>query len=199
MVGRTPPHPCALPTKPLLPLDYGFVEFSRQRVRDPPDPTCPCFPIFLTRCSGCIGLASDTLDDLPKSDVTLQVVLETYFTRPFLGCGTSFTHQCDSAGAVTDRFPDLVVEYARPRRDAMAVRDDSPDSADTAKSPPPRSPPTRGRWAASLIPQEIKGTLTLDPRLAPCNARLRYPIVVSNLSRKTRWQVRVSSASTRSA
>ncbi|KAF9783035.1 hypothetical protein BJ322DRAFT_1110908 [Thelephora terrestris] len=78
------------------------------------------------------------------------VVLETYSTRPFLGCN-------------------LIVEYARPRRDAAATRGGSPDSADTAKSPPPQSPPIRGR-------------------LAPSNARLRYPIVVSNLSRRTRWQ-----------
>jgi hypothetical protein len=153
-------------------------------------------PYFLTRCSGCNGPTSDTPNDLPKTDVTVQVVLRDLLHPSILGVLYVF-HQ---TGAIRPELrltisPDLIVEYARPRRDAVVVRGDSPDSADTAKSTSPRSPPTRGRYTRPLVLQEIKGALTPCPRLAPCNARLRYPIVVSNLSRRTRWQVCLNSTS----
>lgn len=66
MVGCLVLHSSYLPHVKLLnPLEYGFVEFSRQKVRIYANPTHPRFPIFLTRYSGCNGPTSDTLNDLP--------------------------------------------------------------------------------------------------------------------------------------
>ena len=151
MVGCLAPHFSSLSlTGPLRLLEYAFVEFSRQKVRAHPDPTnYPRVLVFLTRYPGCNGPTSAIPNDLPKTDVTVQVVLETYSTRPFLGCGACFMHQRGSAGVLTNSFTDLIVEYARPRRDTI-VRGDTPDSADTAKTPSPHSSPSRGRYARSL-------------------------------------------------
>ena len=184
-------------TKPLRPLEYGFVEFSRQRVRIYPNPARPRFPIFLTRHSGRDGPTSDTLNYLPKTDVMFRwswrLVL---LVRSWGVVRLSFANVVRLELLPTTLPPDLLIEYARPRRDAMVIRGDSPDSADTAKSlSPPRSAPTRGRYVRLLVLQEIKRFLTPCPRLAPSNARLRYPIVVSNLSRQTRWQVCLSTTS----
>jgi hypothetical protein len=82
--------------------------------------------------------------------------------------------------------PDLIVEYARPRRDAVVARGGSPDSADTAKSPSPQSTPVRGRYTRSLVHNEIEGTLTprsLGSRRATpaCDTQLWSPTCPSAL------------------
>jgi hypothetical protein len=92
-----------------------------------------------------------TSQSLPEINVIIQVVLETYSTRPFLGYSASFFFT-KAAWLVCpyETAPDLIVEYARPRRDAVVTRGGSPDSADTAKSPSPQSPPIRGRYTHPL-------------------------------------------------
>lgn len=105
-VGRLALHSSSLSlTKPLRPLEYGFVEFSRQKVRIYPDPTHPHFPIFLTQHSGCNGPVSEALSNLLESDTIVQVVLETYSTHSFLGRGTSFIRKSDLIKAVFNNLP----------------------------------------------------------------------------------------------
>ena len=80
-------------TKHLRPPEYGFVEFSRQKVRIYPTSTQPRFRIFLIWYSGRNGPTSDVLINLSVTEVNAQVVLETYSTRPFLGYSAFFFYR----------------------------------------------------------------------------------------------------------
>lgn len=145
-------------------------------------------PYFSHTCLGCNGPTSDTSNYLRilmrscRSYLRLTTIVHSW--------GVVRPRWSDSAGALIIP-PDLRIEYSRPRRDSVVARGGSPDSADTARSSPPQSPPTRGRYVRPLVLQKVKEALTPCRRFAPCNARLRYPIMISNLSRRTRWQARL--------